>query len=129
MTKSTKSALVALAVPLLFSVIVSVTAHGDWGVEVLLVAVVALPVVVTIIAHQLWVVAGTVSIWTLPLGAAFCLLPTYVFSYHVIPGGFLGNDFTFFIYAVYGVLPSVVVATVLAVIQAVRGARARKRGG
>lgn len=127
MTKSTKSILVALAVPSLFSAIVAFTAHGDWGVEALLAAAVALPVVAVVIAHLSLVAPGAVSLWTLPLGSALCLLPTYVFSYHIIPGGFLGNDFTFFIYAVYGVLPSCAVATVLAIIQAVREKRARKR--
>lgn len=127
MTKSTKSTLVTLAVPLLFSANVAVTAHGDWDVGVFLGIVAAMPVIAAVVAHLYFVVPGIASLWTLPLGYALCLLPTYVFSYHVIPGGFLGNDFTFFVYAVYGVLPSGVVATVLAIIQVARENRARKR--
>lgn len=123
MTKPTKSILVALAVPLLFSAMISCTDRGSWGIE----ALITLPVIVAIIAHLSLVAPGAVSLWTLPLGYALCLLPNYVFSYHIISGGFMGKGFTFVIFAMYGVLPSGVIATVLAVVQAVKGARMDKK--
>lgn len=111
----------ALAVSVIFGVLVFTLAVRSARSLFGFISVCAAAVVFTCVAHIFFVAPGQAAWWSLPLGWGLCVLPNYIYSYHIAPrAGFFGRSFSFIAVNMLFILPPGVVSLVLALVHLFR---------
>lgn len=119
-----------IVVLLVFVGSLAAMAYRPEAPEALLVLLVLLQILVNTVLHLALVARGKLHIAALPAAWAVCIVPLYIFSYHIASNpGYLGRNFLFVALVVLAWLPVFAASLFTSVISHRRKKAAGKRAG
>lgn len=75
------------------------------------------------ILHALLCVQGKIAWYALPVWWAFCVVPLYIASFHILTPSYFGRDFTFISMGIFTLLPPLAVSLLTSLIYLWRAKR------